>query len=257
MKFVLFYEWKRQECPQLADIAWLDNLSCFLKILHYTSMHETRVSKTIAHGPNPSCEAVSSDPRKHFATNEKIYYIYEKLVDLVKWDISQNNHVMNSLCGPQTKKFGNPCNKQTATRCLLGKTAKRMFCDIKTERKFTVGFGKIPWNWAAEIISKSKIVFKKFYNICRQSYKPSRNLRKIFQVCSSCKCEFSKIFLQFCKMETNLRFLAFPDQAKFEELDFSYLYWLDIENPEMVLWEFQKNYIWITNSMTCVKHFWR
>ena len=58
-------------------------------------------------------------------------------------------------------------------------------------------------------------------------------------------------------METNLRFLAFPDQAKFEELDFSYLYWLDIENPEMELWEFQKNYIWITNSMTCVKHFWR
>ena len=44
-EIVFFYEWKRQECPQLADIAWLANLQCFLKILHYTSMHWTRVSK--------------------------------------------------------------------------------------------------------------------------------------------------------------------------------------------------------------------
>ena len=42
---LFFYESKRQECPQLADIAWLANLSCFLNILHYTSMHWTRVSK--------------------------------------------------------------------------------------------------------------------------------------------------------------------------------------------------------------------
>jgi len=39
-------------------------------------------------------------------------------------------------------------------------------------------------------------------------------------------------------METNLRFLAFPDQAKFEELDFSCLRWLHLENLEMELLEF-------------------
>jgi len=81
---------------------------------------------------------------------------------------------------PGKKKFGDPCTKQTTTRCLFEKTAERMFCDIKTERKFTVGFGKIPGKWAAPIFSKFKTAFKKFYNISRQSYKPSRNLGRIF-----------------------------------------------------------------------------
>ena len=56
--------------------------------------------------------------------------------------------------------FRDPCTKQTTTRCLFIKTAERMFCDIKTERKFTVGFGKIRWNWAAEIFSNSEKAFK-------------------------------------------------------------------------------------------------
>ena len=54
---------------------------------------------------------------------------------------------------------------------------------------------------------------------------------------------FSKIFLQFSEMD-NLRFLTFPDQAKFEELGLSCIYWLDLENLEMELMEFQENPIW-------------
>jgi len=42
----------------------------------------------------------------------------------------------------------------------------------------------------------------------------------------------------FYKIETNLRFVAFPDQAKFEELDFSCLHRLDLENIEMELLAF-------------------
>ena len=49
--------------------------------------------QTTAYEPNPAREAVSSDPRKHFVTKEKIYYFYEKLVDLVKCNISRNNHI--------------------------------------------------------------------------------------------------------------------------------------------------------------------
>ena len=52
---------------------------------------------------------------------------------------------------------------------------------------------------------------------------------------------FSKRSLQFHKMETTLRFLTFLDQAKFEELDLSCLHWLDLENLEMELLEFQEN----------------
>jgi len=48
---------------------------------------------------------------------------------------------------------------------LFGKTAERMFCDIKNERKFTVGFGKIPRNWAAEIFSISKRAFKNYTTV--------------------------------------------------------------------------------------------
>jgi len=121
-------------------------------------------------------------------TNEKMYYIYEKLVEVVKCNISRNKShypwcpalelLCSSLCGLQIKKFGDTCTKQTITRFLFGKTAELMYCDIKAERKFTAGFVTIPWNWAAEIFSKSTNAFKKLYNICRQSYKPSRNLRR-------------------------------------------------------------------------------
>ena len=47
-------------------------------------------------------------------------------------------------------------------------------------------------------------------------------------------------------METNLRFLTFPNQhqAKFEELALSCLHWLHLENLEMELayfyWNFKK-----------------
>jgi len=39
-------------------------------------------------------------------------------------------------------------------------------------------------------------------------------------------------------METNLRSRASPDRSKFEELDFSCLHWLHLENLEMELLEF-------------------
>jgi len=49
--------------------------------------------QTTVHKPYPAREAVSPDPRKHFVTNEKIYYIYEKLVYLVKCNISCDSHI--------------------------------------------------------------------------------------------------------------------------------------------------------------------
>jgi len=59
--------------------------------LHFNALNQGL--QTTAHEPNPTCDAVSSDPRKHFATDEKIYCIYEKLVDLVKYNISRNRHI--------------------------------------------------------------------------------------------------------------------------------------------------------------------
>ena len=39
-------------------------------------------------------------------------------------------------------------------------------------------------------------------------------------------------------METNLHFVTFPDQAKFEELGLSCSHWLHLEDLEMELFEF-------------------
>ncbi|MEE6511708.1 hypothetical protein FKM82_018407 [Ascaphus truei] len=58
------------------------------------------------------------------------------------------------------------------------------------------------------------------------------------------KENFSNRFLQFRKMETTLCFLTSPDKAKCEELDLSCLHWLDLENLEMELLEFQESSIW-------------
>ncbi|MEE6518924.1 hypothetical protein FKM82_030246 [Ascaphus truei] len=90
----------------------------------------------------------------------------------------------------------------------LGKTAERMFSDIRTfERKLQV--------------------FERDLESGQLKYFP--NL---------------KIFLQFRKMETTLCFLTSPDKAKCEELDLSCLHWLDLENLEMELLEFQESSIW-------------
>jgi len=40
-------------------------------------------------------------------------------------------------------------------------------------------------------------------------------------------------------MDTTLRFLTFPDQASFEELQLSCSHWLALEKREMELLEFQ------------------
>ena len=58
------------------------------------------------------------------------------------------------------------------------------------------------------------------------------------------KENFSNSFLQFRKMEKTLYFLTFPDKSKFDDLDISCLQWLDLQNLEMELLEFQENHFW-------------
>ena len=182
---LFFYEWKRQECPQLADIAWLANLSWFLNILHYSSMHWTRVSKLQSTSQIPLATPFHLSGENILSLRKNLLYLRKTCWFGEMQYIPKQPHYVrspalellcNSLCGPQIKKFRDPCTKQTTTRCLFRKTAERMFCDIKTERKFTVGSGKIPCNWAAEIFSNSEKTLKKFYNNCKQFYKPSRKI---------------------------------------------------------------------------------
>jgi len=58
-------------------------------------MFYVRGLQTTARGPNPALEAISSGPQRRFATViMKRQYNYEKFVDLVKRNISRNNHFM-------------------------------------------------------------------------------------------------------------------------------------------------------------------
>ena len=59
--------------------------------LHFNALNQGL--QTTTHEPNPARDAVSSHLKKYFVTDEQMYYIYEKLVDLVKCNISQNSHI--------------------------------------------------------------------------------------------------------------------------------------------------------------------
>ncbi|MEE6512968.1 hypothetical protein FKM82_020363 [Ascaphus truei] len=125
----------------------------------------------------------------------------------------------------------------------LGKTAERMFSDIRTfERKLQV--------FERDLESGQLKYFPnlKMYLENSTIFTDNPNHHEIYKEFSSiiavAKENFSNRFLQFRKMETTLCFLTSPDKAKCEELDLSCLHWLDLENLEMELLEFQESSIW-------------
>ncbi|KAM6176971.1 protein FAM200B-like [Erethizon dorsatum] len=125
----------------------------------------------------------------------------------------------------------------------VGKTAERMFCDIKTfERKLQV-FERDLESGQLKYFPNLKMHLEN----CTFTDSPI-NYQEIYKEFSSivaaAKENFSNRFLQFRKMETTLCFLTSPDKAKFEELDLSCLHWLDCGNLEMELLEFQESSIW-------------
>ncbi|XP_072282288.1 uncharacterized protein [Pyxicephalus adspersus] len=125
----------------------------------------------------------------------------------------------------------------------LGKTAERMFFHIKTfEKKLQVfetdlesGLLKYFTNLKTHLENST---FADKPTSYQEIYK------EFSSIVAAVKVNFSNRFLQFHKMETTLCFLTSPDKANFEELDLSCLHWLDLENLEMELLEFQESSIW-------------
>ncbi|XP_032064570.1 SCAN domain-containing protein 3-like [Thamnophis elegans] len=126
----------------------------------------------------------------------------------------------------------------------VGKTAERMLCDIKTfERKLQVferdlGGGQLKYFPNLKLHLENSVMFAGNPRSHREIYK------EFSGIVAAAKVNLSNRFLQFRKMETTLGFLTSPDKAKFEELDLSHLHWLDLENLEMELLEFQENSMW-------------
>ncbi|KAM4048853.1 general transcription factor II-I repeat domain-containing protein 2-like [Anomaloglossus baeobatrachus] len=125
----------------------------------------------------------------------------------------------------------------------VGKTAERMFCDIKTfERKLQV-FERDIESGQLKYFPNLKMHLENSTFV--DSLTSHQEIYKEFSsIVQAAKVNFSNRFLQFRKMETTLCFLTFPERAKFEDIDLSCLQWLDLGNLEMELLEFQESSIW-------------
>ncbi|XP_058040443.1 endoplasmic reticulum membrane adapter protein XK isoform X1 [Ahaetulla prasina] len=124
------------------------------------------------------------------------------------------------------------------------KTAKRMFCDIKTfERKLQV-FERDIEKGQLKYFPNLKMHLENSTTFADNPKSHQEIYKEFSSTVAAAKVNFSNRFLQFCKMETILCFLTSPDKAKFEELDLSCLHWLDLGNLEMELLEFQESSIW-------------
>nr|DBA15625.1 TPA: hypothetical protein GDO54_004814 [Pyxicephalus adspersus] len=122
-----------------------------------------------------------------------------------------------------------------------GKTAERVFCDIKTfERKLRV-FERDLESGLLKYFPNLKKHLEKSTTFADNSTSHQEIYKEFSSIVAAAKENFSNRFLQFCKMETTLCFLTSPDKAKFEELDLSCLHWLDLGNLETELLEFQES----------------
>lgn len=126
----------------------------------------------------------------------------------------------------------------------LGKTAERMFCDIKTfERKLQV-FERDLASGQLKYFPNLKIHLENSTQFADNRSSHEEINREFLSIIAGAKDNFNNRFLQFRQMETTMCFLTSPDKSKFEELDLSCLHWLDFDNLEMELLEFQESSTW-------------
>ncbi|XP_010604765.1 general transcription factor II-I repeat domain-containing protein 2A-like [Fukomys damarensis] len=125
----------------------------------------------------------------------------------------------------------------------VGKTAERMFCDIKTfERKLQV-FERDLESGQLKYFPSLKMHLE-HPAFAGDPTSLQERCKEFSSIVAAAKETFSDRFLQFRKMETALCFLTSPDKARFEGLDLSCLHWLDCGNLEMELLEFQESSMW-------------
>ena len=128
----------------------------------------------------------------------------------------------------------------------LGKTAERMFCDIKTfERKLQI-FERDLASGQLKYFPNLKIHLENSTQFANNPSSREEINREFLSIITGAKDNFNNRFLQFRQMETTISFLISPDKSKFEELDLSYLHWLDFDNQEIKLLEFQESSTWKT-----------
>ncbi|XP_034262212.1 general transcription factor II-I repeat domain-containing protein 2-like [Pantherophis guttatus] len=125
----------------------------------------------------------------------------------------------------------------------VGKTAEKMFCVIKAfEEKLQVLERELE---SGQLKSFPNLKMHLENSTFADNPTSHQEIYKEFSsIVATAKMNLSNRFLQFRNMETTLCFLTSPDKVDFKELDLSCLHWLDLENLEMELVEFQENSMW-------------
>ncbi|GFV00006.1 uncharacterized protein TNCV_4056791 [Trichonephila clavipes] len=68
--------------------------------------------------------------------------------------------------------------------------------------------------------------------------------------------EFSARFSQFKELSETFKFIMYPDVISFDKLNLSQFDWLEIEELEMQLIDFQSSSIWIQKFIETRKKSW-
>ncbi|GFS82102.1 uncharacterized protein TNCV_249891 [Trichonephila clavipes] len=96
---------------------------------------------------------------------------------------------------------------------------------------------------------KLQILLKLEKNIKDLDVQEKRNeetvIDEFISIIDSLIKEFSARFSQFKELSETFRFIIYPDVISFDKLNLSQFDWLEIEEPEMQLTDFQSSSIWI------------
>ncbi|XP_070599696.1 general transcription factor II-I repeat domain-containing protein 2A-like [Erythrolamprus reginae] len=126
----------------------------------------------------------------------------------------------------------------------VGKTAERMFCDIKVFEKKLQIFEDNLESGQLKYFPNLKTHLKNLTTFADNPTSHQEIYKEFSSIVAAVKANFSNRFLQFRKMETALCFLTYPDKAEYDELDLFCLHWLDLGNLEVELAEFQECSMW-------------
>ncbi|GFY02522.1 uncharacterized protein TNCV_3504021 [Trichonephila clavipes] len=160
----------------------------------------------------------------------------------VKYDSAMSNKELSNESHPRTLYVGNldPTVTEELILALFGQIGPVKGCKIIQEKRYY--YKKL------QVFPKLE---KKYHaqEIINLDAQEKRNEEKVIDdfisIMDSLIKEFSARFFQFKELSETFKFIMYPDVISFDKLNLSQFDWLEIEELEMQLIDFQSSSIWI------------